>query len=252
MDKTEKINEFLELLEHSDIQKKIVEIVGGSFQENRGTNEKKVSPTDGYAEATRYSRMAEESLKACQKENRVLRAQRDQLAAEKKKTEQEFKEREKRLSELEQEVRGMKVRFSQFQQLLAHYESYCGLSQKIREDLKRVIRTDDPVVFLLFGCQRENIGLLWDYVKSDRRDMDKADFDCLLELIEYLLACMNALYERPLYALMKDEVGKAYDDRRHIRADDCSVYQGEVREVVVPGIWNLNSNCAFRKSVVIV
>lgn len=137
-----------------------------------------------------------------------------------------------------------------FAELKTHYRAYMSLPESRRTDLSKIIACCDPAAFLTSGSQRDTSFSLWDYMKSRLDELTGTEHEILARTLQYFLNRYNSLWTQPIYEWMDGETGKVFDDQRHSRSSTCSRYQGNIEQVLLPGIWNRNKKSAERKCIV--
>jgi len=239
------LRKLTEALNEPEIQAKIRAIAAG---------EAPAEPSDVLEEV----RLLRDALAECERERDGLRADLKQ-AGEKQKRLEEQKNFLGRMADqvrdenagLKQELAGCRAVCEVFRTLLVPYRSYRALPDGLREGLEKILPSEDPIRFLTAGSQIDRLLRFWDEVRSRAETLTEEQRRTLTEVIAFFVGQFNALWERPVYEMMPQECGKPFDDRRHIRSAGCSRYQGDVQQVLLEGIWNLNQNRAERRCVVL-
>lgn len=137
-----------------------------------------------------------------------------------------------------------------FRELLEHYASYRSLPETVLSLLSRLLWADDPVRFLVSGCQIKSLLNMWDAVKDQLDDLKSEQMVVMTDILSFFIKQYNSIWDDPIYELMTDEAGAPFDQQRHIRGSGCSSYQGNIQEILLPGIWNRNRKVVERKCVV--
>lgn len=190
-------------------------------------------------------------------ERKEICTENDRKAAQVKKLNETLLQKQKELEKLRQEGFALQEKAekavqisSAFEKPLCCYKSYLSLPDSLREKLSNVLPDNEPIRFLVAGCQRETILSFWDYIKPEIEKISDLDRQIVLTILAYFIDQYNSLWNAPVFTLMTDEAGKAFDDRLHLRSSDCSRYSGTIQDVLLPGIWNVNKKSAERKSIV--
>lgn len=174
----------------------------------------------------------------------------DQLEKEKSDWQNRLCSTEREKEDLEKKLRQIEEKHAPFLPLLEYYRSYRLLPEPLLRSLSPILPADDPIRFLVCGCQINSLLHLWDAVKLQLEMIPPEQVAVLTEILAFFLARYNSIWDTPVYELMMGEVGKPFDQQRHIRSSTCSLYQGNVQKVLFPGIRNLNRKIVERKCVV--
>lgn len=174
------------------------------------------------------------ALEACEREYDALRREYDQL--------------QEKNAGLQKQLSTWKASYEDFAPLLIQYENYCSLPGELR--LEKILSSKTPMKFWMTGSQIDHIFRFWDEVQPSAEQLTTEQRRILTEVIAFFIGQINSTWERPLYEMMSDEVGKPFNEQRHIRGINCSRYQDDVKEVLLEGIWNLDKKRAERRCVV--
>lgn len=137
----------------------------------------------------------------------------------------------------------------EFAEPVKFYQMYMKLPAAVRENFANVIADESVIAFILSGSDIDNICSFWDSMKRNYYQL-QAERDTLLQILEYLLSVCNIYQGEQVFALIKDEEGKYFDDELHMRSENCSRYTGAIERVLLPGIWNNRLARANRKALV--
>lgn len=123
-------------------------------------------------------------------------------------------------------------------ELIKIYQEYRTLPSERRNALNKILNEENMIAFLVYGSQFENIRALWEYARSEERNIPDDQRKVLVKTIRYFICQINLLYNPPLYSLIEDPLGTDFAPERHIKAEGSSPYQSKIQEVLLPGIWN--------------
>lgn len=160
------------------------------------------------------------------------------------------RDRERTLQELENHTRDLERDLRPYRELNDLWQRFQALSGEAGDEVKKFLPWEDPMRFFAVGCQRETIFRLWDVLCRQCQQREDSGEEILLEVLAFLVKCYNFNYSAPALELMTGETGQPFDKERHLRSPSCSLYQGQVERVLLPGIWNRNKGCAERKCLV--
>lgn len=254
------------------VKKKLRKLMGGVEDINR------LDVEDSQAEGKRLTAEAaqwelelqrlKEQLTASQRETGELRAEYDRRIVEDHQQIEKLRETistlngalsqkdatlqisQAKLEDVRRVFTQMHVKLEPFQELLTIYEKYCSLPEQFRQEARKALPDNDPVLFFTFGCQRDCLESFWDRASSRAEQMTEQELTVLREIITYFVARLNSLWEDAIYELIDDAPGTPFDDERHMRTARCSRYQGNIRCLLLPGIWNRGTGKALRQALV--
>lgn len=144
----------------------------------------------------------------------------------------------------------LKVVMSSFGSAIEYYNMYKTVSEANRNYFANIISDRSPLEFLVTLGNRDNVFSLWDELKYYYERQSKNDLLILIKIIGYGIELANFNYNNIVYELMDGEEGKEFDSDLHIRSENCSKYQGAIKKVLLPGIWNNIKEEADRKALV--
>lgn len=194
-------------------------------------------------EQARESARLRDALRRSEAELVRLREEAAELRQRRAGLEQDLRELTGRARELERDL-------GPFRELNELWERCRTLPGGAGEEAGKFLPREDPMRFFAVGCQRETIFRLWDLLCRRCQQGEDGGAETLLEALAFLLKCYNFNYTAPALELMTEEAGRPFDKDRHLRAPSCSPYQGQVEQVLLPGIWNRNKGFAERKCLV--
>lgn len=157
---------------------------------------------------------------------------------------------EQQVSELQKKLVEAQAVSAPFAEALRIYEQVQSLSPAVKKRVQSYFKSQTPVSFLVCAGQENNLSSLWDIAKEENANCSVEDKSILLTLLTYSIEQVNDSYDTPRYALRSDQVGERFDNRFHIRSPDSSLYSGPIKEVILPGIDQLNTGKVVRQSVV--
>ena len=160
----------------------------------------------------------------------------------------EFGKLQEKNADLRKQLDEYKAACEGFAPLLIQYGNYCSLPKEVRWE--KILSSETPMKFWMTGSRIDHIFRFWDEVQRNSEQLSAEQRRILTEVIAFFVGQINSVWERPLYVMMSDEIGKPFDEQRHIRNTDCSRYQGNIREVLLEGVWNVDKKCAERRCVV--
>ena len=167
-------------------------------------------------------------------------------AAAASKLEQDYEKINEANAKLQRELNAWQKEFAE---PVKFYQLYMRLPAGVRENFANVIADESVIAFILSGSDIDNICSFWDSMKRNYYQL-QAERDTLLQILEYLLSVCNIYQGGQVFALIKDEEGKYFDDELHMRSENCSRYTGAIERVLLPGIWNNRLARANRKALV--
>lgn len=188
------------------------------------------SPPDDTDELRRFRN----ALEACAREYDALREERDRL-------QEKNAGLRKRLDEYKAACEG-------FAPLITQYERYRSLPEAVR--LEKILSSETPMKFWMTGSRIDHIFRFWDEIQRNVEQLTTEQRRILAGVITFFVGQINSTWTRPLYEMMSGEIGKPFEEKRHVRSTDCSRYQGVVREVLLEGIWNVDKKRAERRCIV--
>lgn len=150
----------------------------------------------------------------------------------------------------EGELHRLKNIAGQFEYVLNNFELYSRLSEKLKSVASNIIDASSPMVFLLTASDKGNVLAFWDTVKYLVDETSDDELDVIIEILRFFVGLLNERERGEIYLLMDGEMGKMFDNERHIRGTNCSRYSGEIKKIVVPGIWNNRKMNVERKAIV--
>ena len=174
------------------------------------------------------------TLEAREREYDALRKERDRL--------------QEKNAGLRKQLNEYKTACEDFAPLLTQYECYRSLPETVR--LEKILSSETPMKFWMTGSRIDHIFRFWDEIQRNVEQLTTEQRRILAEVITFFVGQINSTWERPLYEMMSDEIGKPFEEKRHVRSADCSRYQGNVQEVLLEGIWNVDKKCAERRCIV--
>ena len=190
--------------------------------------------TGSHTDGTDELRRLRNTLEAREREYDALREERDRL-------------REKNAG-LRKRLDEYKAACGDFAPLLTQYERYRSLPEAVR--LEKILSSETPMKFWMTGSRIDHIFRFWDELQRSVEQLTAEQRRILAEVIAFFVGQINSTWVRPLYEMMSDEIGKPFQEKRHVRSTECSRYQGNVREVLLEGIWNVDKKRAERRCVV--
>lgn len=255
---------FMRALELPDIRAKICEIctegavlplppVNGAAEEEDAlaVEQTRAEGLKQEADALRNALLeAEQKLGESQKRIAELEQERDKLTDACQTMQDAVQKRERTGRELEARIRKLEGSVAPYQELIGLWERFRMLSGEVGSEAEKFLPREDPICFFAVGCQRETIFRLWDLLCRQCQQREESGEETLLKILAFFLKCYNFNYSAPALELMTGERGQPFDRDRHLRSPSCSMYQGKVERVLLPGIWNRNKSCAERKCLV--
>ena len=161
-----------------------------------------------------------------------------------------YKEQCQKVAAWKEELEKTKAVSAPFAEALSIYEKVQSLSPQVKKRVQAYFKSQTPVSFLVCAGQENNLFSLWDIIREEMDSCTPEDKSVLLELLSYSIGRVNDSYDTPRFALRQDRVGDRFDDRVHSRSKESSVYSGPIAEVILPGIFQVNTGRAMRQSVV--
>lgn len=190
--------------------------------------------TASHPDDTDELRRLRNTLEAREREYAALRKERDRL--------------QEKNAGLRKQLDKYKAACGDFAPLLTQYERYRSLPEAVR--LEKILSSETPMKFWMTGSRIDHIFRFWDEIQRSVEQLTAEQRRILAEVITFFVGQINSTWERPLYEMMSDEIGKPFEEKRHVRSSDCSRYQGDVREVLLEGIWNVDKKRAERRCIV--
>ncbi|MBR4211800.1 MAG: hypothetical protein IKR84_05370 [Oscillibacter sp.] len=123
------------------------------------------------------------------------------------------------------------------------------------EDWQKFLPTDTPLHFLVYGCRNNQIVAHWEAMRNRCElpgETESADWKTMSDVLAFLLEQYNSTFDAPAVKLLECKPGDKFDDALHIRAKESSPYSGNVKEVLLQGIWDCKNRKTWRKCVVTV
>lgn len=123
------------------------------------------------------------------------------------------------------------------------------------ENWQKLLPTDTPLHFLVYGCRNNQIVAHWEAMRNRCElpgERESADWETMSDVLAFLLEQYNSTFDTPAVMLSACKPGDKFDDALHIRAKESSPYSGNVKEVLLQGIWDCKSRKTWRKCVVTV
>lgn len=154
------------------------------------------------------------------------------------------------LQQAEQSLGKTKPLTEPFAEIFKFYGLYQGLPDSTRSSLNPIISAATPLSFVVTCANKDNIFAVWDDMKYKLNELSAADKEKLISFLKFCVKLTNLNYSSNVFEVMDTELGEDFDDERHSRGANCSKYQGKIKAVLLPGIWNNNRNIAERKTVV--
>lgn len=222
-----------------------------AYQKLQKEYEIQIAQIESFKEALRTAQgETAQTKEMLRQEQDAARRTADELRGQLHDVEQKLQQREQDLAASRTKLERLEKVANAYGAAHPYYVAYLALPAGIRRETAGFLSDDDPVQFIVSGCQNDSIFQLWDYLKVKSDSLSEGEKKTLFQILEFFLARFNALWSDPVYEIIRDRAGCGFDEERHSRASDCSRSYGEIRKVVLPGIWNCNKNRAERKSVV--
>lgn len=237
------INE-LSICQNDDLINKLQEEISGLKRANESTFAQ-------YQQVLSSKKLSEDKYKSTIENLELVKSQlQDKVEELENKNKFVEGQYQSKIRDLEDENDKLKVVMSSFGSATEYYNMYKTVSEGNRNYFSNIISDRSPLEFLVTLGNRDNVFSLWDELKYCYERQSKNDLLILIKIIGYGIKLANFNYNNIVYELMDGEEGKEFDSDLHIRSENCSKYQGAIKKVLLPGIWNNIKEEADRKALV--
>lgn len=151
---------------------------------------------------------------------------------------------ENNLKSMEKEVEILEKRFIDTEKV---YQIYLMLNEKTKDSLKGIFKGNTIEEFIYCGVQKENIDSLWEYIKKEA--MLENEIENLEKIFDYFFRAYNKIYENPVFARNKTNIGEQFDEDKHIRVQTGKT-SGTINLKILEGYYTILGNKVIKKSVV--
>lgn len=239
-----KNNDELSVYQDDDLVSKLQEEIRGLKRANESTFAQ-------YQQVLSSKKVSEDKYKSTisnlELDKSQLQRKLEELENENKFLEDQY---QAKIRELEDENDKLKVVMASFGSATEYYNMYKTVSEVNRNYFSNIISDRSPLEFLVTLGNRDNVFSFWDELKYYYERQSENDLLILIKIIDYGIKLVNFNYSNIVYELMEGEEGKEFDSDLHIRSENCSKYQGVIKKVLLPGIWNNIKEEADRKALV--
>lgn len=135
-----------------------------------------------------------------------------------------------------------------FENVLRMYQIYQQLQEKHGTFLGSLFKGNSIEVFFTCGVQRDNIDLLWDYIKDSIIE-EKDYIEELKTLFNYFFTLYNKIYDNELFRFSEVNIGDYFDSEKHIKSS-ASNHSGKISNINFYGYYNTNTDKIIKKTIV--
>lgn len=175
--------------------------------------------------------------------------QKEELETQKRNFELILKEHEASLNFYKEEVRKQKSeleKLAKFKKLSEILELYNSLNPQNKENLKNTLNAKNEKTFLLSGANKNNISVLFDYIKNLIIDEKMQDIEKLKEIYFYLFDEFNEANNN-IYELQNVELDSRFDSEEYSKVGKAS---GRIEKLLLQGYIDKRSQKILNKSLV--
>lgn len=174
----------------------------------------------------------------------------NKLSATKTAYEQQLQHCYREVEKQQENLKAWKNMAAPFAEALDLYRQVQSLSPNVRNRVQCYFKSHTPVSFIVCAGQENNLFSVWDITKEENKNCSVEDKLILRKLLDYSIERVNDACGMLRYALRQDKEGERFDDRFHSRSPDSSPHSGPIKEVILPGIIQVNTGEVKRPSVV--
>ena len=244
------IKDLLVALDDTRVQKKIMTLLGNSFQNSAFYLEKdaKEIVSQKFSDEKLEKRDSTiQSLSAELEELKLIVHEKDLLI-------REYQEQENRCTELENKNIQVEERFhlyqNSFKDDLLIKELYEALSDKTKLSISGIFKSESIQGLVVCGCQENNIMNLWDYIKNQIINNVLNEEVEIIRIFELLFKRYRLAY--PMFAYQSVQVGDEFDNQQHIRHNLSKNISGSIKQILLSGVVNEKSGKVIKQAIVIV
>lgn len=138
---------------------------------------------------------------------------------------------------------------NRYRELENIYSKYNGLSQDAREGLAGIFKDSNSIDLFLFSvAEYDKLEMLWDFIRNSIvNECHKEDIEDMNEIFNYFFNKYNEV-SNGIYKRIEVRIGEDFDTEYHIRKGNKP--SGEIKEVLLLGFINKNTNKVIKKTVV--